>query len=169
MERGRRVNSTSIRFIFCLIFLIYREKEKILSQSRRFNIDLSPNIFYAKGRLIELLISSDVGRYCEFKMVSQILTRNGAAASIDKVPTSRSEVFKSTKLSMIEKRYMMKFVQSCVKETFATELIDEETSNRISFKQFLVDEKLPESVTHYLLSSVAMCSDESVSANQVII
>ena len=46
---------------------------------RRFNIDLTPKILYCRGALVELLISSDIAKYCEFKMVSKILTfRNGA-------------------------------------------------------------------------------------------
>ena len=31
-------------------------------------------MMYSRGALIELLISSDVARYCEFKLVTRILT-----------------------------------------------------------------------------------------------
>jgi RAB protein geranylgeranyltransferase component A len=51
-------------------------KEDLLKLSRRFNLDLSPNMFYSRGKFIELLISSDISKYCEFRMVSQIMTRN---------------------------------------------------------------------------------------------
>lgn len=51
-------------------------KEELLKLSRRFNLDLSPNMFYSRGKFIELLISSDISKYCEFRMVSQIMTRN---------------------------------------------------------------------------------------------
>ena len=51
-------------------------KEQLTKLSRRFNIDLSPNIFYSRGKFIELLISSDTAKYCEFRMISQIMTQN---------------------------------------------------------------------------------------------
>ena len=51
-------------------------KEELMKLSRRFNLDLSPNMFYSRGNFIELLISSDISKYCEFRMVSQIMTRN---------------------------------------------------------------------------------------------
>jgi RAB protein geranylgeranyltransferase component A len=51
-------------------------KDQLLKLSRRFNLDLSPNLFYSRGKFIELLISSDTSKYCEFRMVSQIMTRN---------------------------------------------------------------------------------------------
>jgi len=51
-------------------------KDQLLKLSRRFNLDLSPNLFYSRGEFIELLISSDTSKYCEFRMVSQIMTRN---------------------------------------------------------------------------------------------
>ena len=48
----------------------------MLNLSRKFSIDLSPNIFYSRGQFIELLISSEVSKYCEFRLVNQILTKN---------------------------------------------------------------------------------------------
>ena len=51
-------------------------QEKLLKLSRRFSIDLCPNVFYSRGSFIELLISSDVGKYSEFRLVSRILARN---------------------------------------------------------------------------------------------
>jgi RAB protein geranylgeranyltransferase component A len=141
-------------------------KAKLLSQARRFNIDLSPNIFYARGQLIELLISSDVGKYCEFRMVSQVLTRR-ADRRVHKVPVSRAEVFKSTQLGMIEKRVMMQFVQSCVKENNFADLIDPQASSNISFRQLITNKKLPESVAHFLINNVAMCPNEANTAAEV--
>jgi RAB protein geranylgeranyltransferase component A len=130
---------------------------------------LSPNIFYARGRLIELLISSDVGKYCEFRMVSQILTRRLATGVIEKVPVSRSEVFKSSQLGMVEKRVMMQFVQACVKENNFADLIEPETAASISFRQLIANKKLPESVAHFLVNNVAMCSNETNTAAEVCI
>lgn len=135
-----------------------------MKKSRQFVFDLTPNIFYSNGSLINLLISSDVARYCEFKMVSQILTRR-QTGQLEKVPTSRSEVFKSSQLGMLEKRVMMQFVQSCLKDNdFADFGLEKQTAETMSFRQLIESKKFPEIITHYLVHAVAMCSDDTHSA-----
>ena len=61
--------------------------------------------------MVELLISSDVAKYCEFKCVSRVLT--SLDSKLQSVPCSRADVFASKQVSMIEKRQMMKFLQFC--------------------------------------------------------
>jgi RAB protein geranylgeranyltransferase component A len=139
-------------------------KDELLKLNRKFNIDLSPNIFYSRGSLVELLISSDVSKYCEFRMVNQILTRR-KDGQIEKVPTSRAEVFKSTKLTIQEKRVMMQFVQLCMKDIHFADLITDEMKERqISFKQLVEERNIPESISHFLVNAVAMCPNESDTA-----
>ena len=141
-------------------------KDKLLKLSRKFSIDLSPNLFYARGKLIELLISSDVARYCEFRMVTQILTRreNG---TIEKVPTSRAEVFKSSQLSVVEKRFMMQFVQACMRDNDFKDLIDKDSSSTMSFKEFIKTKKLPASISDYLINAVSMSPNDNDTALKV--
>ncbi|CAF0907292.1 unnamed protein product [Brachionus calyciflorus] len=138
-------------------------QDKLLKLSRKFTLDLTPNIFYSRGQLIELLISSDVAKYCEFKMVSQILTldRDG---NVQKVPTSRSEVFKSNKLGMLEKRSMMQFVQAVLKDDNFNELIEPEQLQTISFRQLISNKKFPQIINDYLINAVAMCPNEKDNA-----
>ncbi len=94
-------------------------------------------------------------------MVTQILTLN-KAGELEKVPTSRSEVFKTNQLSMIEKRLMMKFIQACMKDNTFNELIGDGIQiEQMSFKEFIQAKKLPESISNYLINSVAMCPDKS--------
>jgi RAB protein geranylgeranyltransferase component A len=134
----------------------------LLQNNRKFNIDLSPNIFYSRGLIIELLISSDVSKYCEFRMLNQILTRRDDGR-IEKVPTSRAEVFKS-QMSVIEKRLMMQFVQSCMKDNDFADLINNENGILMSFKDFIESKKLPNSISHYLVNAVSMCPKRTDSA-----
>jgi RAB protein geranylgeranyltransferase component A len=144
----------------------------LMNKSRRFNIDLCPNVFYSRGKFIELLISSDVSKYSEFRLVSQILAQDPKSddnsSVLEKVPTSRSDVFKSNQLSIIEKRFMMQFLQKCLKENFDDLLIDvTEPTRRLSFKAFVERKKMPESVRNYLVNAVAMCPDEANTALEV--
>jgi RAB protein geranylgeranyltransferase component A len=133
----------------------------LLKLSRRFSIDLCPNIFYARGQFIELLISSDVSKYCEFRLITQILTLN-KDGKLEKVPTSRSEVFKTDKLSMIEKRHMMKFIQACMKDNDFQDLI-EDSNSKMSFSEFVREKKLSESITNFIINAVAMAPNEDQS------
>lgn len=144
------------------------ERESLIKQSRRFNIDLCPNFFYSRGKFIELLISSDVSKYSEFKLVDRILAQSKQNKShLERMPTSRSEVFKTTQMSMIEKRLMMKFVQECTNAASFDELIEKEKANAISFGQFIRRRKMPESIANYLINCVAMCPNEEQTALQV--
>jgi RAB protein geranylgeranyltransferase component A len=44
---------------------------KLLKESRRYSLDIAPKIMPCRGELIELLISSGVGRYLEFKALDK--------------------------------------------------------------------------------------------------
>ncbi|KAJ8956170.1 hypothetical protein NQ318_020721 [Aromia moschata] len=50
-------------------------QESLLKESRKFNIDLAPKVLqYARGDFVELLISSNIARYSEYRSVSRVLT-----------------------------------------------------------------------------------------------
>lgn len=63
--------------------------------------------------MIELLITSDVARYLEFKTITQILTPK-EDNSLQVVPCSRSDIFSTKSISMIEKRILMKLLTFCM-------------------------------------------------------
>ena len=64
---------------------------------------------------MELLISSNIARYVEYRSVSRVLTwLNG---SLEIVPCSRSDVFANNKVSVIEKRMLMKLLTSLDEES----------------------------------------------------
>lgn len=65
---------------------------------------------YARGNFIELLISSNIARYSEYRNVNKVLT--WLNDHLEVVPCSRSDIFANNKVSVIEKRMMMKFLTS---------------------------------------------------------
>ena len=153
--------------MYYLLSFLQRLKENLVKLSRRFSIDLCPNVFYSRGSFIELLISSDVSKYTEFRLVTQILAKN-KSGSLEKVPTSRSDVFKTDQLSMIEKRHMMKFIQSCMKDNEFKDLLDEsKSSSDLSFHQFIMDKKLSETINNYILNAVGMIPNRTQNVLQV--
>jgi len=86
-------------------------KDSVLAKSRRFSLDLCPRILYAAGELVQLLIKSNICRYAEFRAVDHVCMRhNGEIVS---VPCSRSDVFNTKTLTIVEKRLLMKFLTAC--------------------------------------------------------
>eukprot|EP00118_Oscarella_pearsei_P018631 m.191832 g.191832 ORF g.191832 m.191832 type:complete len:151 (+) comp39453_c0_seq50:757-1209(+) len=76
---------------------------------RHFNIDLSPKVLFCRGPLVDLLISSQVSRYLEFRAVSRVLTYMDGV--FQEVPSSRADVFNS---QIVNIRMLMKFLTFCL-------------------------------------------------------
>lgn len=122
-------------------------REEIEKQSRRFNIDLVPRLLFSRGEMVELLISSNISRYTEFKAVTRVLTLlNG---SLEQVPSSRADVFNTKHISVVEKRILMKFLTWCLQE-------DQAPCPDLTFGDLLKKEKLTANLTHFVLHSIAM-------------
>jgi len=129
-------------------------REEIEKQSRRFNIDLVPRLLFSRGEMVELLISSNISRYTEFKAVTRVLTLlNG---SLEQVPSSRADVFNTKHISVVEKRILMKFLTWCLQE-------DQPPCPDLTFGELLKKEKLTANLTHFVLHSIAM-AEPGVSA-----
>ncbi|KAK4886577.1 hypothetical protein RN001_002848 [Aquatica leii] len=131
-------------------------QEKLLKLSRKFNIDLTPKLHFARGDFVELLIASNIARYSEFRSVSRVLTwLNG---QLEVVPCSRSDVFSSNKVSVIEKRMLMKLLTSCV-DGDEKEFAGYENK---TFQSYLKDRKLTGNLIHYVLYAIAMSTDDTM-------
>ncbi|CAG2177117.1 unnamed protein product, partial [Oppiella nova] len=80
-------------------------------ESRRFNLDLTPRLLYSRGSMVDLLVSSNISRYAEFKAITRILTT--IDGQIVEVPVSRGDIFNNKDVSVIDKRMLMKFMTFC--------------------------------------------------------
>lgn len=134
-------------------------KDSILKDFRRFNIDLSPKLLYSRGAMVELLISSNICRYAEFRAVDRVATIWNDR--IMTVPCSRSDVFTSRDVNVVEKRLLMKFLQSCASyETEGDEHKTEDIEGK-TFLEYLKSHKLTPNLIHYLLYTIAMGNDRT--------
>lgn len=112
---------------------------------------------YCNGKLVDLLISSNICRYTEFRAVDKVLTMlNGA---LDIVPGSRADIFTKKNVSIVEKRLLMKFMTQCMEYDL------EESDEKNDFKEFPEDgkfidlmkhQKLTDNLMHYILYSMCM-------------
>jgi len=77
------------------------------------NIDLVPKLLMSNGELTNILVSTDVTRYLEFKQIagSYVQQGNGAKATVAKVPSDASEALRSPLMGMFEKRRAKNFLQ----------------------------------------------------------
>ncbi|XP_065842130.1 rab proteins geranylgeranyltransferase component A 2-like [Oscarella lobularis] len=130
---------------------------KLKEDWRHFNIDLFPKVLYCRGSLVELLISSQVSRYLEFRAVSRIVTHmNGMLRD---VPSSRADVFNSQIVNIIEKRMLMKFLTFCM--DFEDHLDEYEDFKDKPFVEFLKFKKLTLNLQHFILYALAMKTEQS--------
>ncbi|GAX81349.1 hypothetical protein CEUSTIGMA_g8780.t1 [Chlamydomonas eustigma] len=126
---------------------------KELGPNRDYNIDLVPKFMMANGKLVRVLLHTDVVKYLEFKAVdgSYVLSKG----KIHKVPASDMEALKSPLMGLFEKRRAMgffKYVQSYNPE-------DPKTHNRYDlermtmaalYKEYGLNEETVEFVGHSL-------------------
>ncbi|XP_078601870.1 rab proteins geranylgeranyltransferase component A 2-like isoform X2 [Branchiostoma floridae x Branchiostoma japonicum] len=131
--------------------------DDIHKEWRRFNIDLSPKMLFGRGSLVELLITSNISRYCEFKAVSRILTLlNG---KLEQVPCSRADVFSSKFVTVLEKRMLMKFLTFCVEyEQHPDEYQGWEEK---PFSEYLQSRQLTPNLQHFIFHAIAMATRDA--------
>ncbi|XP_019625090.1 PREDICTED: rab proteins geranylgeranyltransferase component A 2-like [Branchiostoma belcheri] len=131
--------------------------DDIHKEWRRFNIDLSPKMLFGRGSLVELLITSNISRYCEFKAVSRILTLlNG---KLEQVPCSRADVFSSKFVTVLEKRMLMKFLTFCVEYEQHSE--DYQGWEEKPFSEYLQSRQLTPNLQHFIFHAIAMATRDA--------
>lgn len=130
--------------------------EKLVNLSRKFNLDLAPKLLFSRGPLVELLISSNIARYAEFKALTRILTRHNGV--LVPVPCSRSDVFSSKNVTVLEKRMLMKFLTFC--KEFEQHPDEYRGFEGRPFLEFLQSRQLSKNVEHYVLHAIAMVDGE---------
>ncbi|MCJ1299567.1 Rab GDP dissociation inhibitor alpha [Hypocenomyce scalaris] len=77
------------------------------------NIDLVPKLLMSNGELTNILVSTDVTRYLEFKQIagSYVQQGNGARATVAKVPSDAGEALRSPLMGLFEKRRAKRFLE----------------------------------------------------------
>lgn len=80
--------------------------------NRRYNIDLTSAMLLSNGAVVDVLAKSGLGQYCQFYPFNSItaLTKQNDTPSLLKLPCSRQEVFKSTAISLKDKRFLTQFI-----------------------------------------------------------
>ncbi|CAK4082657.1 unnamed protein product [Aphanomyces euteiches] len=95
--------------------LLHHTKERTFQpRSSSFSLDIQPKMLLSNSSLVDVLVHSGVGRYLDFMAMQGTYMFSAAPQNknppIWEVPCSKTDVFKS-KLSVLEKRHLMKFLQ----------------------------------------------------------
>ncbi|XP_077278479.1 rab escort protein isoform X2 [Temnothorax americanus] len=131
--------------------------DRIKKEYRRFNIDLAPKLLFARGELVELLISSNIARYAEFRAVSRVATFMDG--KLTQVPCSRADVFANKTVSVIEKRMLMQLLTSCMEQGADSPEFDGFRDK--TFLEYLNTKRLTPIVQHYVMQAIAMATDKT--------
>lgn len=124
---------------------------------RKFNIDLAPKLLFARGELVDLLISSNIARYTEFRNVSRVVT--WAEGQLTSVPCSRADVFATQNISVVEKRMLMGLLTECTEYENNPEKLKEHENQ--TFLDYLKSKNLTENLIHYVLYAIAMSTENT--------
>jgi len=76
--------------------------------SRQYSLSLLPSIIPSVGPLISTLVDSGVSRYGGFKLLEQVALYR-SPGRVQNVPSSKEDVFKNRRISLIDKRRLMRF------------------------------------------------------------
>ncbi|KAK2067573.1 hypothetical protein P8C59_001302 [Phyllachora maydis] len=89
------------------------EPWKEYGRQNDWNIDLVPKFLMSSGELTNILVSTDVTRYLEFKQVAGSYVQQGtsAKATVAKVPSDAAEALRSPLMGIFEKRRMKQFIE----------------------------------------------------------
>ncbi|KAG2223594.1 hypothetical protein INT45_001676 [Circinella minor] len=106
--------------------------------SRSYNLDLTPKLLSCNGELVEILIRSGVGRYLEFKGVDDIGIYDSEEGRLDRVPSSKQDVFTNKSINLVDKRKLMRFLTFAIDFDSNPDVL--EGNEEMPYIQFL-DEK----------------------------
>lgn len=120
---------------------------------RHYSLALRPALLPAYGPMMEALVRSNVASYATFRLLGRVgVMTEGQLA---RVPSSKSDIFRDTRISLADKRRLMRFLQAAT----APGAYREATSPlpTILREELQLDEKLMPSIVH----GVSMCWDDN--------
>ncbi len=95
--------------------------EALAKLDRHYSLPLTPTLLASSGPALDALVRSNVAAYATFRLLEETVIAASPAASpspssssieLRHVPSSKEDIFKDRSLSLLEKRKLMKFLQS---------------------------------------------------------
>ncbi|KAG5364818.1 Rab proteins geranylgeranyltransferase component A [Yarrowia sp. E02] len=127
--------------------------------SKKYFVDLTPRVLFAKSDMLQLLLKSRVYKYLEFRSLTNFHTYEND--SFEKVPASKQDIFTSQQMSPGVKRQLMKFIKFTVEwerlynvwGPYRDKPVGEFMTKEFNLEQAQIDE---------LVQSIGLCSSNDV-------
>lgn len=154
-------------------------EEFVSEHGSRVILDLAARTVLAAGSLVDLLVKTGVGHYLSFRPIDATYlylpspSSSSFAGGLQKVPASRSDVFRDKCLSIVEKRLLMRFLKSRTEVLADGEGQSGRAENIVlpsdgvckdsgmTFSEFLVNEKLTGNLCEFVRHCIAFVEDIS--------
>ncbi|EGE06231.1 rab GDP-dissociation inhibitor [Trichophyton equinum CBS 127.97] len=112
---GGEAASVNIETLFRK-FRTFKPEEKPWAKYGRvndWNVDLVPKLLMSNGELTNILVSTEVTKYLDFRQIagSYVQQGDGPKATVAKVPSDAGEALRSSLMGMFEKRRAKKFLE----------------------------------------------------------
>ncbi|KAI3627157.1 hypothetical protein CBS14141_001158 [Malassezia furfur] len=78
---------------------------------RHYSLSVRPALLPAHGPMIEALVRSNVAAYATFRLLDRTGVYDRASHRVERVPSSKSEIFRHKGISLADKRRLMRFLQ----------------------------------------------------------
>lgn len=85
--------------------------ERLRAVDRHYALALRSALMPSQGPMLEALIRSNVASYATFRLLEHVLVYDPEEARLERVPSSKSEIFKQRNISLADKRRLMRFLQ----------------------------------------------------------
>jgi len=121
-------------------------------QQRKYSIDLLPKFLMANGKMVQLLLHTDVTRYLQFKSVDGSFVLKDS--KIMKVPATEKEALSSSLLGFFEKKRFKDYLVCCnefdEKNPKTHQGITSTTPTRVLLKKYNLDDTTQDVIGHAL-------------------
>lgn len=94
--------------------------ESVVSQSRDFNLELTPKMLFSKGEMVPLIISSGAGSFLEFRLIEKLYLWWDNVMTL--IPGRKEDIFIDDTMTLVEKRRLMKFLTFAMQYESAAQL-----------------------------------------------
>eukprot|EP01028_Stygiella_incarcerata_P008100 TRINITY_DN343_c0_g1_i2.p1 TRINITY_DN343_c0_g1~~TRINITY_DN343_c0_g1_i2.p1 ORF type:complete len:502 (-),score=145.29 TRINITY_DN343_c0_g1_i2:209-1645(-) len=141
-------------------FNCYSSSSQDIENDREFSLDLSPSVLLASGSMVSTLVRSSLSHYIDFCLVDSLLVWSDEKDDLIKVPSSKSDIFSSSDISIVEKRLLMRFLQ-----TASSIEISKELESKTFEKELKEKFKFTTKLMNFVMFAMAMCqTDEEASS-----
>ncbi|KAI8907199.1 GDP dissociation inhibitor-domain-containing protein [Gorgonomyces haynaldii] len=124
-----------------------------LPQERRLSVERTPKLVLARGDMIELIIQSGASGYLDFRLLEGLYFYQD---TLQKVPSSKEDIFAHQQLTLIEKRKLMKFLTSSLQQMPSGDNQIEEQQIDKDFEQHLEESGIKEKWRSVIKSALVL-------------